>query len=198
MAYAFGIPAPATNVVSYYDVEANDTTTLFSFDTSSGADYLGQGISISGNGRYVAFAMRSAPLLGSNVSQVVVIDTVSPATLMLASTGSVGSGMGLGDGASSYPKLSDDGRYVLYATTAANLSANVAIAGYQALMMRDLQTQTTTIASRRPNGTPVRSGSGVYNSHTLSGDGTILALTADEGEMTGINGENQVYVAPRP
>jgi hypothetical protein len=197
MAYAFSIPAPTPNVVSYYDVAANATSILFSLDTSSGVDYLGQGMSISGDGRYVAFAIRSVPLLGSTVPQVVAIDTASPATLMLASTGSAGSGIGLGTADSSFPRLSGDGRYLLYATTAANLSTNVATSSAPVLMMRDLQTQTTAIASRRANGTPVN-GSGIYNRHALSGDGAVLALTAWEPDMTGINGEYQVYAAPRP
>lgn len=127
------------------------------------------------------------------------IDALSPATLLLASIGSAGSGVGLGNDASNFPKLSGDGRYVLYATTATNLSGNLANPWTPVLMMRDLQTQTTTIASRQANGTPVSSQViGYNNGHAWSDDGAILALTAYESDMTGIVGEHQIYVAPRP
>jgi hypothetical protein len=196
---AYSVPqvAPVRETVWLYDAEADDTYLLYEMAPANGADYLGQGLSVSADGRYVAFPMRSAPLLGSTFPQVVVVDRTNPTALMLASTGTLGSGVGMGDAASSFPKLSDDGRYVLFATTASNLSAGVALGGRQVLVMRDLQTQTTSVASRRPNGTSVQTGSGVYNSHALSGDGQILALVADDADMTGGTFGSQVYAAPR-
>jgi hypothetical protein len=198
VAYSLPILGPVRERIWLYDAEADDTYVLFTMDPANGVDYLGQGLSISRDGRYTAFSMRSAPLLGSTVPQVVVIDRNAPTTLTIASIGTDGSGIGIGDGGSSYPKLSDDGRYVLFATTASNLSGGVALAGRQVLVSRDLEAQTTRVASRRPNGTSVQTGSGAYNSHALSGDGLLLALVADEPELTGGATGQQVYVAPRP
>jgi hypothetical protein len=197
---AYSVPqnGPVRETVWLYDAEANVTHLLFEMAPANGSDYLGQGMSVSANGRYVAFAMRSVPLLGSTFPQVVVIDRNNPSTLMLASTGTFGSGMGIGNAGSSFPKLSDDGRYVLFATASSNLSNGVAVAGSQAIVLRDLQTQTTSVASRRANGTPVQSAPGVYNSHALSGDGALVAVTAFEVDMTATAGEHQIYMTPRP
>jgi hypothetical protein len=198
VAYSVPQTGPVRETVWLYDAEANDTYLLFEMAPANGVDYLGQGLSVSADGRYVAFPMRSAPLLGSTFPQVVVVDRTNPSTLMLASTGTLGSGVGIGDAGSSYPKLSDDGRYVLFATSSFNLSAGVALGGREAIVLRDLQTQTTSVASRRANGTPVQSASGVYKSHTLSGDGTLVAVTADEFDMTGTVGAHQIFMTPRP
>lgn len=198
MAYMYGTfaPAPARNIIVYYDVEANSSSEAFSID-SSGADYIGQGLSISGNGRYLAFALRSQPLLGSTYPQVVAIDRTAPNTLMLASTGSAGSGIGIGNHQSSYPMLSDDGRYLLFSTMAGNITENVAWQSSPVMLVRDLQAQTTSIAFRRFNGSPARSGA--YNSHAISLDGRMLADAAGESEVTGAGAPDyQVFMAPRP
>lgn len=196
IAYALSIGNPVPAPVHVYDVEASTTATLFTLDQSTNADYLGQGLSISGNGRYVAFALRSQPLLGSTVPQVVVIDRDDPATLMIASTGSAGSGMG--NGTSNFPKLSDDGRYVVFSTRSSNISGNVGNSLDWALMLRDLQTQTTTVASRRANGAPVRTAGSGDHLNAISGDGSVVGFTANQTDMEDGNIEYQVYVAPRP
>jgi 6-phosphogluconolactonase (cycloisomerase 2 family) len=195
IAYALSIGNPVPAPVHVYDVAASTTATLFTLDQSTNVDYLGQGLS---NGRYVAFALRSQPLLGSTVPQVVVIDRNDPATLMIASTGSAGSGIGVGNGTSNFPKLSDDGRYVVYSTMSSNISGNVGNSLNWALMVRDMQTQTTTVASRRANGTPVRTAGNGDNLNAISGDGSVVGFTAYQTDMGDGNIDYQVYVAPRP
>ena len=191
LAYA-DVSSQSTAIV-LHDISANTTGTLYTFNTNNVTDYLAQGLSISGNGRFVAFAVRSPALLnGSTVAQVVGIDRNFPSSIITASAGA----NGVGDGASSYPKLSDDG-HVLFATYAANLTGN-ANPGRQMLVVRDLQGPAISVASRTPAGAAVWTASGVYDSHALSRDGTVLALVADEYDMTGNNAGHQVYVAPRP
>jgi Tol biopolymer transport system component len=198
IAYALSIGNPAPAPVQVYDIQASSTAALFTVDQSTNADYLGQGLSISGDGRYVAFALRSQPLLGSTVPQVVVIDRNDPATLMVASTGSAGSGIGLGNGISNYPKLSDDGRYVAFSSMAANISGNVGNSLDWAVVLRDLQTQTTTVASRRADGVPVRTAGNADDWRAISGDGSVVGFVANQTDMGDGNVEYQVYVAPRP
>lgn len=186
-------PSIARNVVAHYDVAANSMSELYSLDTNNGADYVGQGIGVSGNGRYVAFAVRSPGLFnGSTFPQILVIDRNNPSYITVASGGS----SGFGDGGSSYPKVSDGG-HVLFATVAPNLTGNVALPFRTVLVVRDLQRSDVTVAMRRPDGSTVWT-SGVYNSHALSSDGTALALVADESLMTGGTNGLQVFVAPRP
>lgn len=198
VAYTLSIPAPATAMVSVLELDSGISSAVFTLDQASGADYFHQGLSISGNGRFVAFPVRSLPLLGTPIVQVVVIDRNDPATLMIASSGTTGSEISTGDRLSTYPKLSDDGRYVTFASMASNISGNVGNSLDWALMVRDLQARTTAVASRRANGTPVRTATGVYNSHVISGDGSVVGFTAAQGDIGDGNIEYQVYVAPRP
>jgi len=191
LAYA-SVSSQSTAIV-LHDISANSTGTLYTFNTDNVTDYLAEGLSISGNGRFVAFTVRSPALLsGSTVAQVVGIDRSFPSSIIIASTGANGAG----DGASSYPKLSDDG-HVLFATYAANLTGNVN-PGRQMLVVRDLQSSAISVASRTPAGAAVWTATGRYNHHALSGDGSVLALVADEYDMTGVMAAHQVYVAPRP
>ena len=198
IAYALSIGNPVPAPVQVYDIGTSTTATLFTLDQSTNVDYLGKGLSISGNGRYVAFALRSQPLLGSTVPQVVVIDRNDPATLMIGSIGSIGSGIGAGDGESSYPKLSDDGLSVVFSSKASNISGNVGNSLDWTLMSRDLQTQITTVASRRADGTPVRTAGDGDNLNAISGDGSVVGFTAYQTDMGDGNIDYQVYVAPRP
>jgi hypothetical protein len=193
IAYAHAIPAPAPATVHLYDVEANVTSELYSLDTSSGTAWLGQGLSISGNGRYITFAVRSPALFnGSTFPQILAIDRNDPGHITIAS----GDSNGFGNGGSSYPKVSDDG-HVLFATVAPNLTGNVAYQGRTVLLVRDLQSSELTFALRRPDGT-VAWTEGVYNAHALSRDGTAFALVAAESMLSSGNNGFQVFVAPRP
>jgi len=74
----------------------------------------------------------------------------------------------------------------------------VANSSRQVLVVRDLQGSAINVASRTPAGAAVWTASGIYNNHALSGDGTVLALAANESDMTGGIPDHQVYVGPRP
>ena len=178
-----------------YDIASGVTVSLFTVSTVTFPDGIGSGLNLSDSGRYVAFSLHSAALLGGSTStQVVVLDQNNPVTLTIASTGI----NGVGNGASGYPVLSGDGRYVLFASGAVNVTGATDATVRTYLMMRDLVAQTTRVASRRPNGTNVWTGSGAFGMHALSADGAVLALVASRFNMTGESGDNQVYVAPRP
>jgi Tol biopolymer transport system component len=199
IAYEYSSPEFQPATVRYYNVETGVTSVVFSLDTTNSPDGIGQGLSISGNGQFVALSIRSGGLFGgSTVPQVVVVDVTTTETLMVASSGSLGSGIAIGDGSSTFPQLSDNGRYVLFQSIAPNLTAGVASSSHNMILVRDLQTQTTSVASRRPNGTPVWIGGGVYNNHAISGDGSIVAVVASEYDMTGGIPDFQVYATPRP
>jgi hypothetical protein len=64
-------------------------------------------------------------------------------------------------------------------------------------MVRDRKLQTTTVASRRANGSNVWV---VNNGFALSGNGAVLSCVAGMADMVGPGtpGEYQVFVAPRP
>ena len=82
-------------------------------------------------------------------------------------------------------------------TSAPNLTGDPAATVRSYLMVRDRQLQTTTVASRRVNGSNVWVANYGF---ALSGNGAALACVAGPADMVGSGapGDMQVFVAPRP
>lgn len=182
-----------------YDIQLVTTDSLFTA-ANDATSYFGQGLSSSDNGRYVSFSLRSSTLFSGAAAthnQVVVLDSAVPDTdpgrLTIASTGTGG----VGDGHSGYPVLSGDGRYVAFGTRSPNLTGDPAATIRSYLVVRDLVGLSTTVASRRTNGTNVWLGTGIYDC-AISGDGAVVGFVGDNFDITGGTLGNQVYVAPRP
>ena len=190
IAYAPGIVAPNPQTINLYDVEADDYYEIFSSEQSPSPAGLRQGISISANGRYVAFSLNSAALTGSTSNQVMVVDRNNPGVATLVSTGANGAG----DGASAWPQISGDGRYVTFSTEAPNLTAGQGMLYRPYLMMRDLVSGTTEVAAHRANGSDVP----FNTSHAISLDGSTIAFVADHAEVFGSLMGAQVFAEPRP
>jgi hypothetical protein len=181
------------NIVVVYDTEANAYSEAFNIDSTNNASYVAQGMSISSNGRYVSFPVRSPSMFGgSTFTQVLAIDRNNPGQITVAS----GDSNGVGNGNSIFPKVSDDG-HVLFVTNAGNLTGNFANAVQATLVVRDLQSTALAIASRRANGTPVLTITG-YDYHDISRDGNVVAFVGNELDVSGGVNENQVYVTTRP
>lgn len=197
IAYLYGT-SPPRNVINVYDVQLGGTMELLSVDTSNFPDGLGSSLSLSDNGRYLAVSLRSAALVGGAggaYNQAVVLDRLNPGAISIASTGQ----NGVGDGHSSYPKLSGDGRYVLFSTNSPGLTGDPAATVRPYLMLRDMAGLTTTVASRRTNGTNVWVAGNAWGKHALSANGSVLAMVADQFDVTGEGGGGaQIFVAPRP
>ena len=192
IAYVTGITSPLTHMINVYNVQTQITSTVFSVDATIWPEGLANQLSMSGDGRYIAFGVRSAALLGgSTFGQVVVLDRLAPSTVTIASTGAAG----VGNSNSYYPRMSNDGRYVLFESTATNLTGAAHTLNTY-LMVRDLQAQTTSVASRRPDGAtvPILLGGG----QALSADGSVVTFTADHNNMFGVMAGAQAYAAPRP
>ncbi len=91
--------------------------------------------------------------------------------------------------------LSDDGRYLVFASTATNLVNNDTNGGLSDVYLRDLQTNTITIVSKRAGGgTP----DGASDHPAISPDGNFVAFAsyASDLDVTGTNSNNghwQVY-----
>lgn len=184
--------------VKVADREATVRTVL---SIPSGDGYVGGRPALSHDGRYVAFAFRSAALLGgaaSSADQIGLVDTQAgnPAsTLELVSRTDAGVA---GDGSSSDPQLDADGRYVLFASRAPALTggAGQACCG-PAIAVRDRAANTTRAASRDPGGAAVGPTDAVS---ALSSDGSTVAFGTDIANVLGAGtlGGAQVFVTPRP
>lgn len=142
--------------VSSFGVEA---------DRSSGS------LDVSADGRYVAFASFATNLVPgdtNNEQDVFVRDRLLGTTTRV----SVGADCTEGQGASYFPAISADGRFVAFASTAANLVANDSNAARD-VFVHDLLTRETTRASIASDGSEAND---LSFSPDISGDGNIVAF----------------------
>src|SRR5262245_4804455 len=98
-------------------VVARSSQPLAPVEAATGADLEH---AMSRDGRYVAFASAASNLVSgdnNNMSDIFVHDRVARSTVRV----SVGSGAVQANGDSSAPALSEDGRYVAFASNASNL-----------------------------------------------------------------------------
>jgi Tol biopolymer transport system component len=141
-------------------------------------------LSVSADGRWVAFASSADDLVlndTNNAPDVFVRDLVGGATV-LASVGFDGSPAR--GGASDNPLISADGRYVVFLSSATNLTAGQINTNWN-VFRRDLQAGTNTLVSVGING--VSPGNGDASDPVMSPDGRYVAfLSAANNLATGI------------
>src|SRR5882724_960547 len=137
----------------------NNTTALVSMNLTGAGGGNGHSVSpvISTDGRYVAFESEASNLVANDtngVSDVFVRDLQSGTTTLLSVNRS---GTGAGNGASTSPLISADGRLVVFVSAASDLVANDTNAALD-IFVRDLQAGTLSLASVRADGTTGGSG----------------------------------------
>jgi Tol biopolymer transport system component len=160
------------------DLQAGITTLVSRATGPAGAagDDFSDLVAISADGRRVAFRSRADNLSGDDdnaVDNVFVRDLqANTTTLVSRATGPAGAG---GNGDSSEPELSADGRFVAFASTADNLSAEDDNAVTN-VFVRDLQANTTTLVSRT-DGPAGAGGDGNSVDPAISADGRQVAFT---------------------
>jgi Tol biopolymer transport system component len=148
--------------------------------------------SLSADGRYVAFESRAAlvPADANNVGDIYVLDRVT-GQLTLET---VAFGGGSANGTSNNPRLSGDGRWLVFESGATNLVRE--IDGRRAdIYLRDRLTGTTrAIGQPRHSREASSAGGGI----TISQDGRVVAFASTETQLVegdDANGaKNDVYV----
>lgn len=135
---------------------------------------------VSADGRHVAFTTVgdrtcslteacTRPAVGrKRRANIYVRDTQANVTTRI----SQGLNGGEPDGPSSWPAISDDGRFVAFASEASNLVKGDRN-GEADIFVHDRRTGTTELVSRRPDG---RSGNGASWHAAISGDGSTVAF----------------------
>ncbi|UBF25722.1 DUF4347 domain-containing protein [Kovacikia minuta CCNUW1] len=172
-----------TNTVSLVSLNSSDTG---SSNGSSSSPV------ISANGRYVAFVSNANNLVtGVGGTQVYVRD-LQTGTTVVASRANGVSGV-TGNSNSSNASISDDGRYVAFTSTANNLSPSDTNFN-QDIFVRDLQNNTTVLAS--PNSGGTNGGSSTSFSPLISGDGQSVVFVSVATDLTALadtNGTQDIF-----
>lgn len=132
------------------DWEAEDVSYSSVGPTGSVGNNVSGFPSTSGDGRYVAFESKASDLVGSDTNgkvDVFVRDQEAGTTTLV----SISSSGSQGDGDSSFPAISDDGRYVVFRSKATNLVSGDTN-GLSDVFAHDLVSGTTTRISVSSSG----------------------------------------------
>lgn len=173
----------------------NHTTTLVSVNAAgtSGGNGHSLSSSMSADGRFVAFESAASNLVGSDVngaSDIFLRDLVSGTTTLVSVDAS---GSNSGNGASSYPVITPDGRFVAFESAADDL-ADDDTNGIPDIFVRDFLSGTTEVVS--VGARDAARGASVSHSPAMTPDGRYVAFASTATNLvagvTNIYGE--VYV----
>jgi Tol biopolymer transport system component len=179
------------------DLEANTTTLVSRADGASGAKGSGYAIepAISADGSVVAFISASNLDPGdSNGHQDAYVRDLDANTTTLASRADGAAGAQAESG-SLVPAISADGRFVAFASTAENLHP-ADIDGWQDVFVRDLDANTTTLASRA-DGAAGADANNFSFEPVISADGRLVAFESEASNLHPDDGDSSYDVFVR-
>ncbi len=170
-----------TNQVEVASRDSNQTIINEGDGVSSGS------VINANDGRYVAFASLSTNLVTGVTGQQVYVRDRQAGQTTLVSKSSAGS---TGNGNSSAPAISADGRYVAFVSAATNLVSGVS--GTQ-IYRHDRSNGTTILISKDNSVTPV-AGNGVSSAPSISSDGRYVAFASlSTNLVSGVGANQQIY-----
>lgn len=180
----------ATGSVSFAIHTRTDRVSLNSSGTAGNG--VSSAPSIGGDGSLVAFASQATNFVtGVNGSQIYVHNRQTNQIELISRDGNATT-VSEGDGVSSDPAISADGRFVAYVSQSTNLVTGVS---GQQVYLRDRQTGQTTLVSKNSSG--ATSDGGVNSSPAMSGDGRYIAFVSNGTNLvTGVSGQ-QIYLHDR-
>ncbi|MEV4418242.1 hypothetical protein [Catellatospora sp. NPDC049609] len=87
----------------------------------------------------------------------------------------------------------DDGRFIVFASTAANLTSPTPPAGSSQIYLRDRVAGTTQLISRGTDGKPAQGSSG---SPSISADGSVIAFVSSSSSLVrgDTNGKDDIFI----
>ena len=129
---------------------------------------------INSDGRYIAFASLAANLGTPGVNQQIYIHDRLATANGVTSLISMDNAATAGNGASSTPSISGDGRFVAFTSAATNL---VATFNGQQIYLHDRNTGATTLISHDNSVAPVQ-GSGISSAPSISSNGQMVMFVS--------------------
>jgi Tol biopolymer transport system component len=157
-------------------------------DGDSGSTADPRGIpALSADGRYVAFCSEATNLVPNdtnNADDVFVHDLLTRQTTRV----SVATGGTQGNGYSCFPFMSADGRFVVFVSSASNLTEGD-ISFYGDIFIHDRSAGQTSLISKTPYGCR---GNNSSTSPSISADGRYVAFQSDANNLIG------TYICPNP
>ena len=175
------IPGVVGSQIYIHDWQTNQTSLVSQNAVGTAGNGTSSQPTISSNGQFVAFTSLAANLAatpGGSGTQIFLRDTQTNTTALVSRVG-LGNA---GDGASSQPTISGDGRFVAFTSAASNLTGDPDPAPFQ-IFLRDTQLNTTTLVSQA-TGVAAAVGGGTSGQPTISGDGRFVAFTSDASNLT--------------
>jgi hypothetical protein len=146
-------------------------------------------VDISADGRYVVFNSESDDLVDTDTNGMwdVFVRDLQNGTTTLVSVNKAGKDSGRGT--SHRPKISADGRFVAFTSSAADLVAMKYDIKRNDVFVRDLQSGTTTLVSINKDGT--NSGNGSSYRPQISADGRFVAFVSTAGDLVATKDTNE-------
>lgn len=191
----FLAPAPASGADIYVRDRTAQTTVLVSVGMgAAAADGSSSTPSISADGRFVTFASSATNLVpgDTNGEQDIFVydlltDTMERVSVAIAAQP---------NGFSASPRISGDGRYVAFWSTASNLVSGDTNSNTD-IFVRDRTTGRTTLVSLGRDG---RQGSSFSSYATISADGRFIAFLSGSHDLVpdDTNGAGDIFLVPNP
>jgi Tol biopolymer transport system component len=150
-------------------------------------------VDVSPDGRVVAFVSlaRLTAADANTADDVYVLDRATGA-IKLESLTATGRGS---DGSSQHPRLSGDGRFLVFSTVATTLTGSTGQVADSQVLRRDRATGVTTLVSRTPAGAPGNGWSGVPD---ISDDGRFVVFESHATDLVagldGNGGGSDIYL----
>ena len=148
---------------------------------------------ISTNGRFVVFASRATDLVSTdtNATQDIFLRDLQTGVTQLISVSS--NGLGTGNADSSDPSVSDNGRYVVFTSTANNLVAGDTN-GDSDVFLRDVFSGTTTFISANFNNNGPGNADSLQGEVSADGRFAVFASDATNINATDLTTTRDVFV----
>ncbi|MCI0550328.1 MAG: hypothetical protein L0287_05195 [Anaerolineae bacterium] len=161
----------AATDIFIYDMQTETTARVSITSGGVQANNSSSTLSISSDGRYIAFQSDATNLVpnDTNAAGDIFVHDLQMGTTTRVSVSSSGV---QGNGGSHAPSISADGRYIAFTSLAANLVSGDSN-GFEDIFVRDMQTGVTTLVSVSSSGTQ---GNGFSQDSSISADGHSIAF----------------------